>query len=54
VGTRDLKRIEVVGANIAEVLFDFRKSRPGPDGKPGLWPEKLNQLGPGRGGRGRG
>ena len=54
VGTRDLKRIEVVGAKVSEVLFDFRKSRPGPDGKPGGWPEKLNQLGPGRGGRGRG
>jgi hypothetical protein len=54
VGTRYLKRIDVVGAKIADVAFDFRKSRPGPDGKPGLWPEKLNRLVPGRGGRGRG
>jgi hypothetical protein len=38
VGTRDLKRIEVVGARISEVVFDYRKSRPGPDGKPGGWP----------------
>ena len=45
VGTRDLKRIEVVGAKIGEVAFDFRKSRPGPDGKPGGWPEKLGQPG---------
>jgi len=53
-GTRDLKRIEVIGAKISEVVFDFRKSRPGPDGKPGGWPEKLGQPGLGRGGRGRG
>jgi len=38
VGTRDLKRIEVVGAKISEVAFDFRKSRPDADGKPGGWP----------------
>jgi len=38
VGTRDLRRIEVVGAKISEVAFDFRKSRPGADGKPGGWP----------------
>jgi len=54
VGTRDLKRIEVVGAKIGEVAFDFRKSRPGPDGKPGGWPEKLNQIRTGRGAPGRG
>jgi uncharacterized protein (DUF362 family) len=38
VGTRDLKRIEVVGDKISDVVFDYRKSRPGPDGKPGGWP----------------
>jgi uncharacterized protein (DUF362 family) len=26
VGTRDLKRIEIAGASIREMLFDFRKS----------------------------
>ncbi len=38
VGTRDLKRIEVIGPKITEVAFDFRKSRPDADGKPGGWP----------------
>jgi uncharacterized protein (DUF362 family) len=54
VGTRDLKQIEVVGAKIGEVLFDYRKSRPGPDGKPGGWPVRPGRLGPGRGAPGRG
>ncbi len=44
VGTRDLKRIEVVGAKISDVLFDYRKSRPGPDGKPGGWPGRPGQA----------
>src|ERR1035441_26608 len=26
VGTRDLKRIEVIGARIADVIFDYRKA----------------------------
>jgi uncharacterized protein (DUF362 family) len=37
VGTRDLNRIEVVGAKISEVLFDFRKAR-SVNGIPGGWP----------------
>jgi uncharacterized protein (DUF362 family) len=47
-GTRDLKRIEVVGPKISEVVFDFRMSRPDADGKPGGWP---NRAGGQRGGR---
>jgi hypothetical protein len=31
VGTRDLSRIEVIGAPIAQVRFDFRKPRPAKD-----------------------
>ena len=27
VGSRDLRRIEVIGAKIAEVVFDYRKAR---------------------------
>jgi uncharacterized protein (DUF362 family) len=62
VGTRDLKRIEVAGARISEVVFDFRMSRPTADGKPGGWPDRGSgqrggrapgQAAPGRGtGRG--
>jgi len=49
VGTRDLKRIEVVGAKISEVVFDFRMSRPDADGKPGGWPDRgRSQRGGGR------
>jgi len=57
VGTRNLKRIEVVGAKISEVAFDFRMSRPNADGTPGGWPDRgAGQRGgraPGRG-QGRG
>jgi uncharacterized protein (DUF362 family) len=40
VGTRDLKRIDVVGARISDLVFDFRMSRADPDGKPGGWPDR--------------
>jgi uncharacterized protein (DUF362 family) len=32
VGTRDLTRIEVAGAKISDVLFDYRKAHKVPDG----------------------
>jgi len=50
VGTRDLKRIEVIGAKISEVVFDYRKAR-SVNGVPGGWPGQAPAGTPARGGR---
>ena len=50
VGTRDLKRIEVVGEKIASMVFDYRKAR-SVNGVPGGWPGRAPGGAPARGGR---
>ncbi len=45
VGTRDLKRIEVVGEKIASVVFDYRKAR-AVKGVPGGWPGRAPAAAP--------
>lgn len=47
VGTRDLKRIEVIGEKIASVVFDYRKAR-SVKGVPGGWPGQIPSAARGR------
>jgi len=50
VGTRDLRRIEVIGEKIKDVVFDFRKAR-AVNGVPGGWPGDRAEPAPARGAR---